>query len=699
MGNSEEKNKTKLSRCPNDDFNDSYLDIYLFGNYNPVMEIIIGEQERNEDYINIQGYEYKENKDYILIGQTPLDEKSNLNSLNERLIIKNNNSSKENENFEMNYEKFLKSFKNHKNKIMSEEPYKIRHPVFKWNMNFYCKESLNFTELSNVKDNFEKHFCDDQKNALIIFIDNLSIIFKAINIFREIKSEIHPLFLFVVNIKKMHKTKEQISIEIDNYLKGMEIKSFNIRNVTLLEDVDLFETPNGEDSYNFNKKRSDYIFGLYSFLINSWLYYNNLGDNFEFGKHLGQHSNIFLEDINNKNSNINIKSNIGLFNIIIVGKPGVGKSTLINVLSKSKRSREGKGESVTKKIINYIIKDYNISFYDTPGFESDNDINETIQLINNLQKHLIEGKHQINMAFYLIQGSRDFYNNERKILKTLMENNIPTFFLLTFSPSLEKGNEFKQIIEINLRRAFKQFDKNKGIEYYNKQVKTFPVHLLDENDGSCNNFGIKTCMEAIFEKFKYCIIEDNELQMLDNIMDSNQKRNSDDNSNRVKEVLNLLDGKEIYKHFKDIDDILSSSIDQTNSVISYYSKFGSALSLLNLLFFPSAFIYLTTLKKNLLIEILRIFKKFMDDKEKEELLSNYSKEINDYDKVKSNIPFFNICYNNQNIYNFGTKYAKIFTEELKKSGIDGVSMFIKDYIGCYNNAIKGIKIIGQNFND
>ena len=89
----------------------------------------------------------------------------------------------------------------------------------------------------------------------------------------------------------------------------------------------------------------------------------------------------------------------------------------------------------------------------------------------------------------------------------------------------------------------------------------------------------------------------------------------------------------------------------------------------------------------------------MDDKEKEELLSNYSNEINDYDILKSNFPFANICYNNQNIYNFGTKYVKIFTEELKKSGIDGVSMFIKDYIGCYNNAIRGIKIIGQNFND
>ena len=699
MGNSSDK-KIKLVKSPNDDFNNSYLDIYLFGNYNPIMELIIGDKQGNDDYIKISRFECKENKEYIVIGQTPMDEDDNLKSLNEKLIIKNNNNIKEN-NIEngIDFDKFLKCFKTHKNEIISEEPYIIKHSVFKWNLNFYCKESNKFKNLSNLRDIFEKNFYEEQKNVLILFIDNINTIYKVINTFSTINSDIHPLFLFVFNKKKIEKTKEDFLNEIHNYLKEKEIKYFNLRNVTLLEEVDLYETPGGEELQNLNKKKTDYIFGLYSFLINSWLYYNNLGDNFEFGKHLGKYSNTFLEEINNEKKNFNLNSNVGLFNIIVLGKPGTGKSTFINVLCKEKRSLEGRGESTTKKIIKYIKKDYNISFYDTPGFELDKDINKIKQLIKNLQKHLIQGKHQINMAFYLIkEGSRDFYENEKEIIQILMENNIPTFFLLTFSPDLEKGKEFKEIVEINLRRILNKIDKDKGMKYYNEQLKVFPVHLLDENDGSCRSFGIKKVMEASFEKFKNCIVEKNELEMLDNIIDDCQKENSDERSYRFKEIFNLLEGKEIYKYFKDIEDILNSSISLSNSVISHYSNVAFALSFLSFILIPSC-LYMKKIKIKLLNEISDIFKKVIDDKEKEELIIQNSKDINNYHKFGSNCPFFNLYYNPQNIQTFGNNYVKIFSMELKNAGIDGLSLFIKKFILCYNNAIYGLKEIGQSFNE
>lgn len=708
MGNSSNSsNSSKINKKnQNDDlndFNDANLDIYLFGKYNPIMEIIIGEmtEERKgcEDYVNIPGYEFTENienREYISIRQTPMDEDTNINTLKERLIIKNNNNSIEKNNFEINFDKFLGGFKNHKNKIMSEEPYQIKHPVFKWNLNFYCKESLNYDSLSKVRDIFEQQFYDDQKNILIFFIDNIKTIFKVIDIFSVINSENHPLFLFVINIKE---TISNISVEMDNYLQFKKVKHFNMRNVTLLEEVDLFETPTEENSFNLNKKKSDYIVGLYSFLINSWLYYNNLGDNYEFGKDLGQYSNRFLEEINNEKHDININSNVGLFNIIVLGKPGTGKSTLINLLSKNKRSLEGRGASVTKKIIKYIIKDYNISLYDTPGFELDKDIDKTKKLINNLQKNLRQGKHQINMAFYLISGgARDFYENEKIILKTLMENNIPTFFLLTFSPNLEKGNEFKEIVEMSLRRTLKKIDKDKGMKYYKQQVKVFAVHLLDENDDSCRNFGIKTFMEAAFERFKNCIVEDTDLDMLDNIMNDYQKENYDDKPNRVKEVFNLLEGKEIYKYFKEIDDILISSIDQSNSVISKYSLRGRIASIVNILFI-SPMIILDKIKEHLLDEILIIFKKDIDDEEREKYLSENLEEIKDYKKIWRYVPVFGWFYYFNYIQKVGDGYVKVFTEELKNAGIDGLSIFIKKFIKCYNNAIYGLKEIAQNFNE
>ncbi len=687
MGNFSYNNNSALVKPPNDDFNNSYLDIYLFGNYNPIMEIIIGDEKGKNDYI--QKFESKEYKDYISIEQTPKDEE--YNTLKERLI--NINNEENNIEYEIDFDKFLNNFKTHEEEISSTEPYKIKNSIFNWNLNFY----KNFEHLSNIKDMFENNFYQEQKNVLILFIDNLKTIYKVINIFNMIYNEIHPLFLFVINKKKLTKEKTEIINDLNNYIKNKGIKRFNLRNVTLLEEVDLNETPGNEELYNLNKKKRDYIFDLYFFLINSWLYYNNLGDNFEFGSHLGKNSNEFLKIINNEKKNININSHIGLFNIIVLGRPGTGKSTLINILSNQKRSLEGRGESVTKKMIKYIIKDYNISLYDTPGFELDKDINEIIKFINNVQKHLIQRKNQVNMAFYLItEGARDFYDNEKKILKILMENNIPIFFLLTFSRDLEKGQEFKEIVEINLRRTLKLLDKNKGMTYYNKQIKVFPVHLLDENDGSCNNFGIKTVMEAAFDKYKHCIIKEEELDYLNDITDDYQKENSDDTPNRINEIFNLLEGKEIYKYFKDIDDILSLSISQSESDISFYSGISSILGFIFII--PSLF-YVERLKTKLLNKISDNFKKVIDDKEKEELIQNNLKEIKNYNKFGSYFPLYNMYYNYNNIREFGNKYKKMFTEELKNAGIDGLSKFIKEFILCYNNAINGLKEIGKTFNE
>lgn len=688
MGNFSDNNNSTLVKPPNDDFNNSYLDIYLFGNYNPIMEIIIGDEKGKDDYK--QKFESKEYKDYISIEQTPKDEE--YNTLKERLINKNNEEN--NIEYEIDFDKFLNNFKTHEKEISSIEPYKIKNSIFNWNLNFY----QNFEHLSNIKDMFENNFYQEQKNVLILFIDNLDTIYEVINIFDKIYNEIHPLFLFVINKKKIIKEKTQILNELNNYIKNKGIKRFNLRNVTLIEEVDLNGTSGNEELYNLNnKKKRDYIFDLYFFLINSWLYYNNLGDNFEFGSHLGKNSNEFLEEINNEKKNFNMNSHVGLFNIIVLGRPGTGKSTLINILSNQKRSLEGRGESVTKKMIKYIIKDYNISLYDTPGFELDKDINEIIKFINNVQKHLIQRKNQINMAFYLItEGARDFYDNEKKILKILMENNIPIFFLLTFSRDLEKGQEFKEIVEINLRRTLKLLDKNKGMTYYNKQIKVFPVHLLDENDGSCYNFGIKTVMEAAFDKFKHCIIEGDDLDCLNVLRDDYQKENSDDKPNRINEIFNLLEGKEIYKYFKDINDILSLSINQSESVISHYSNISILYGLLIIV--PSLF-YMKRLKTKLLNKILDNFKKVIDNKEKEELIQNNLKEIKDYSIFGANCPGYKVYYNYNNIRDFGNKYIKIFTEELKNAGIDGLSKFIKEFILCYNNAINGLKEIGKTFNE
>lgn len=61
--------------------------------------------------------------------------------------------------------------------------------------------------------------------------------------------------------------------------------------------------------------------------------------------------------------------NLKKLNIIVVGKSGVGKSTLINSLFRGNFAETGLGRPVTDEIRRIEKKDYPMAIYDTPGFE------------------------------------------------------------------------------------------------------------------------------------------------------------------------------------------------------------------------------------------------------------------------------------------------------------------------------------------
>ena len=65
--------------------------------------------------------------------------------------------------------------------------------------------------------------------------------------------------------------------------------------------------------------------------------------------------------------------NLKTLNIIVIGKSGVGKSTLINSLFRGNFADTGLGRPVTTKIRKNVKKDYPLTIYDTPGFELSNE--------------------------------------------------------------------------------------------------------------------------------------------------------------------------------------------------------------------------------------------------------------------------------------------------------------------------------------
>ena len=70
---------------------------------------------------------------------------------------------------------------------------------------------------------------------------------------------------------------------------------------------------------------------------------------------------------------------MGHVNIIIAGKTGVGKSTLINGIFGKKLAETGTGSPITKEIREITVPNYPLRLYDTVGLELSEEQQESVK--------------------------------------------------------------------------------------------------------------------------------------------------------------------------------------------------------------------------------------------------------------------------------------------------------------------------------
>lgn len=149
--------------------------------------------------------------------------------------------------------------------------------------------------------------------------------------------------------------------------------------------------------------------------------------------------------------------NLKKLNIIVVGKSGVGKSTLINSLFSGNFAETGLGRPVTNEIRKIEKQGYPMAIYDTPGFELSKEQqtkvkDEIIELINKgiYSRDINEAIHCI---WYCVNanGNRTFDETEIAWLNELTENNkntrVPIIIVLTQAFPKNKASEMKRKIE------------------------------------------------------------------------------------------------------------------------------------------------------------------------------------------------------------------------------------------------------------
>ena len=152
--------------------------------------------------------------------------------------------------------------------------------------------------------------------------------------------------------------------------------------------------------------------------------------------------------------------NLNNLNIIVAGKTGVGKSTLINSVFREKLAETGMGRPVTEHMRRLTKKDYPLSIYDTRGFELGKDAQKEVkqEVLNTIREGLAtkDVNKAIHCIWYCINtASNRIEPEEIEWLKDFSRDNqitqVPVIIILTQAFSRKKADELrKYILDQNL---------------------------------------------------------------------------------------------------------------------------------------------------------------------------------------------------------------------------------------------------------
>ncbi len=144
------------------------------------------------------------------------------------------------------------------------------------------------------------------------------------------------------------------------------------------------------------------------------------------------------------------EGSMGRFNVLLIGKTGVGKSTLLNAVFREPLAKIGSGRPVTQDVRQYVKDDFPITAYDTPGLELSGEQIQRVQLdIAQLieDKRLKPMSEHIHVIWYCIshEGQR-IEAVEVEWLQKLDLKDIPVILVITKTLT-RKHSEFLQALD------------------------------------------------------------------------------------------------------------------------------------------------------------------------------------------------------------------------------------------------------------
>ena len=190
--------------------------------------------------------------------------------------------------------------------------------------------------------------------------------------------------------------------------------------------------------------------------------------------------------------------------VSLVGRPNVGKSTLLNSILNVKLAITSDKVGTTRNVIHGIYNDdeSQIVFVDTPGIAKP--IHKLNQVLNKKAYTNTEG---VSVILFLVDISSGFGRGDEYILNQIKEKDVPVFLLLNKIDKLKKEELIKRITELKEKYNFSEIipisaKKRDNIDTLIKCIKNYlNEDVLYYSEDDLTNVSLKFMMaEFVREK-------------------------------------------------------------------------------------------------------------------------------------------------------------------------------------------------------
>ena len=525
-----------------------------------------------------------------------------------------------------------------KDEKKSNDNYKVKYcKKPNWNAYIYSRfNTKNFHLISEViknqvnsfngegSNNKTKEEKDESKNHMILlFVNDNDSDTLLCNEFsdEEIKGELvdnFPLMLFLFKDIERSNTYYNDYIFDFSYINCFNLSSINIPNNNNQENEEI-------------KEKEEYI----ALFLKKFLY-NNYDSYFtERGRRIVDEVDIFTN-----------KQKLGVYlPLVLVGSPGVGKSTFINIINGSRISKASSSEEpVTSKSAFYdvkipgnddsevlmvddgIIQEAYLRLVDTPGFDLEKDIKIALNELKRIFHDFKEGKEKVPVILFFMNpfGRNSTKDIEKKkkifeILKLIKDNKAKVIFVITH---ISKNGKWQK------EYSFIKLLKEQGLKELVEEDKS---NIIKCDFIGENAYGIKEIFDKIYTYLNVIVDEKNQqtgkIYTQSFIDDIKNIQTFDEKLQYIKSKTSLFD------HFQSKEDIIDYANKKSKILIYSMSALAAASGASPVPFTDIAVVF--TIQAGTIIQIGKNFGYIWKTISKHDLESIYKGELYNPDKIQN----------------------------------------------------------------